>query len=76
LDFYHAYIKNVENKKGKNYSDAQKHEQTLRVAQAKLTVPQVKKDEDFVKGLTIRDQILEKVEDASFSFLYNHCPSF
>lgn len=76
IEFYNAYIKNVEKKHGKNHSDTQKHDQTLRVAQSKLSTPQQKKDEEFVKGLTLRDQIVEKVEDASFKFLFEHCPSF
>jgi hypothetical protein len=78
IDFYNEYIKNVEKKHGKNHADTQKHDQTLRVAQSKLSTPapQQKKDEEFVKGLTLRDQIVEKVEDASFKFLYEHSPSF
>lgn len=76
MDFYHEYLACVEKKHGKNHSDKQKHEATLRSAQSKLAVNKVKAEENFIKGLGVRDQIVEKVQDSSFGFLYNHCPSF
>ncbi|HTF82482.1 MAG TPA: hypothetical protein VL947_12185, partial [Cytophagales bacterium] len=74
LDFYNAYLKKVEEKHGKNHVDAKKHEQTLRIAQSKLVSPQHKDHEELVKGLTQRDQLLQKVEQSSFRFLYDHSP--
>lgn len=76
IDFYHEYLACVEKKHGKNHGDTHKHEATLRAAQSKLAVTKQKSEEDYIKGLELRDQIVEKVQDASFGFLYNHCPSF